>query len=147
MRGRPARPRPGRTTRSSCYAQLKVLVWQRWLNSGRVRHTLAIAAGLAALLLLSACSSTSQNPQTAFNPRSDYATEGLDLFNGIIVAGVVVGVLVEIALVATAIRYRRRPGDQLPPHIHGSTVVEVIWTVGPVIIVGGILAATLPLIF
>ncbi len=120
---------------------------QPWLNSGRVRHTLAIAAGVAALLLLSACSSTSQNPQTAFNPRSDYAIEGLDLFTGIIIAGVVVGVLVELGLVFTAIRYRRRPGDRLPPQIHGSTVVEVIWTVGPVIIVGAILAATLPVIF
>jgi cytochrome c oxidase subunit 2 len=120
-------------------------VRQRWLNSGRVRHTLAIAAGVAALLLLSACSGPT--PQTAFNPRSDYANLGLDLFKGIIVAGVIVGVLVEGALIWTAIRYRRRAGDPLPPQIHGSTVVEVVWTVVPVIIVGGILAATLPVIF
>lgn len=125
----------------------QVLVRQRWLNSGRVRRALAIPAGLAALLLVSACSDASQNPQTAFNPQSDYAVLGLDLFSGIIVAGVVVGVLVEIALVLVAVRYRRRSGDRLPPQIHGSTVVEVVWTVGPVIIVGAILAATLPVIF
>jgi cytochrome c oxidase subunit 2 len=46
-----------------------------------------------------------------------------------------------------AIRYRRRRGDQLPPQIHGSTVIEVLWTTGPVIVVGIILAYTLPLIF
>jgi cytochrome c oxidase subunit II len=117
----------------------------RWLNSVRDRHGLALAAGLAVVALASACSGPT--PQTAFNPRSDYANEGLDLFVGIIIAGVVVGVLVEGALIWTAIRYRRRAGDVLPPQIHGSTVVEVVWTVVPVIIVGAILAYTLPVIF
>jgi cytochrome c oxidase subunit 2 len=104
-----------------------------------------MAAGLAALTLMSACSG--ETPQTAFNPRSDYANEGLNLFIGIIIAGVIIGGLVEIALVVTAIRYRRRAGDALPPQIHGSTVIEVIWTTGPVIAVGAILFFTLPVIF
>jgi cytochrome c oxidase subunit II len=98
-------------------------------------------------LALSAAACGEVNPQTAFNPRSEYANEGLNLFVTIIWMGVVVGVLVEIALIYAAIRYRRRPGDRLPPQIHGNTVVEVIWTTGPLIIVGFILALTLPIIF
>ena len=35
----------------------------------------------------------------------------------------------------------------LPPQIHGNTLVEVLWTTGPVIIVGWILFVTLPVIF
>jgi cytochrome c oxidase subunit 2 len=111
------------------------------------RSCYVVAAG-ALVLLASACvTNTEANPQTAFNPRSDYANEGLNLFIGIIIAGVVIGVIVEAALILTAIRYRRRAGDPLPPQIHGSTVIEVAWTTGPVIVVGAILFYTLPLIF
>ena len=71
---------------------------------------LALAAGLA--LLVGACEYT---PQTAWNPRSEYAREGLGLFELTIWLGVVIGVLVEAALIWAAIRYRRRAGDRLPP--------------------------------
>jgi cytochrome c oxidase subunit II len=99
------------------------------------------------LVLATACSSEATNPQTAFNPRSDYANVGLDLFILTIILGVIIGVLVEIVLVATAIRYRRRSHDPLPPQIHGSTIIEVLWTTGPVVVVGAILFYTLPVIF
>ena len=113
----------------------------------RRRSALIVAAAALALVGMACTSNTDANPQTAFNPRSDYAAEGLNLFIGIIIAGVVVGVLVEAVLIATAIRYRRRPGDALPPQIHGNTIIEVLWTTGPVIVVGAILFFTLPVIF
>jgi cytochrome c oxidase subunit 2 len=108
----------------------------------RARLVVALVTGLA--VLLTACEET---PQTAFNPRSEYANEGLDLFKLTIYAGVAVGVLVEAILVYAAIRYRRRAGDRLPPQIHGNTLIEVLWTSGPVVIVGWILFVTLPVIF
>jgi cytochrome c oxidase subunit 2 len=108
-----------------------------------MRHLiLALAIGLA--LLVGACEYT---PQTAWNPVSEYAREGLGLFELTIWLGVVIGVLVEAALIWAAIRYRRRAGDRLPPQTHGNTLVEVLWTTGPVIVVGYILVVTLPLIF
>jgi cytochrome c oxidase subunit 2 len=105
-----------------------------------------------ARLVLAACTSLfiaacEYNPQTAWNPRSEYAREGLELFELIIWMGVVIGVVVEAVLIWAAIRYRRRPGDRLPPQTHGNTAVEVAWTVGPVLVVGYILFVTLPLIF
>jgi len=115
------------------------------LTVSRARRGVIGLAAAALLLLGAACSG--DTPQTAFNPRSDYAVEGLNLFIGIVIAGVVVGVIVEIVLIWTAIRYRRRPGDALPPQIHGSTIIEVLWTTGPVIVVGAILFFTLPVIF
>jgi cytochrome c oxidase subunit 2 len=104
----------------------------------------AVTAAIALSLLATACNET---PQTAFNPRSEYAKDGLDLFVLIIWMGVVIGVIVEAVLIWAAIRYRRRPGDRLPPQIHGNTVVEIAWTTGPVIVVGYILFVTLPVIF
>jgi cytochrome c oxidase subunit 2 len=118
---------------------------QRWSTAVRVRRLAVLAAALGLSLLASACDEP--NPQTVFNPRSEYATQGLDLFVLIVVMGVVVGVLVEGVLIWAAIRYRRRPNDALPPQIHGNFIVEVVWTTVPVIIVGYILFVTLPVIF
>jgi cytochrome c oxidase subunit 2 len=95
-------------------------------------------------LLIAGCDAT---PQTAFNPRSEYAQEGLSLFELTIWAGVAVGVLVEAILIFAAIRYRRRAGDRLPPQIHGNTLIEFVWTTIPVLIVAWILFVTLPVIF
>src|SRR5438874_11659201 len=72
----------------------------------------AIASAGALSFLLTACAT--ETPQTAFNPHSDYAIVGLDLFQTIIVMGVIVGVLVEGVLIWAAIRYRRRSNEQLP---------------------------------
>jgi len=104
---------------------------------------LTLCVGIA-VLLIAGCEVT---PQTAFNPRSEYADEGLSLFMLTIYAGVAVGVLVEAILVFAAIRYRRRAGDRLPPQIHGNTLIEFIWTTIPVLIVAWILFVTLPVIF
>jgi cytochrome c oxidase subunit 2 len=103
-----------------------------------------LTAATVAALLIAGCD---VYPQTAFNPRSDYAQEGLSLFELTIWAGVAVGVLVEAILILAAIRYRRRAGDRLPPQIHGNTLIEFIWTTIPVLIVGWILFVTLPVIF
>jgi hypothetical protein len=53
------------------------------------RARLAVPVAALVSLPLSACNA--QTPQTAFNPRSDYASEGLDLFQIVIVMGVVIG--------------------------------------------------------
>jgi cytochrome c oxidase subunit 2 len=117
----------------------------RWpAGLSRARRLTAVVAGVGLALLATACSET---PQTAFNPRSEYATEGLDLFVLIIWMGVIIGGIVEAVLIWAAIHYRRRSGDGLPPQIHGNTVVEIAWTTGPVLVVGYILFITLPVIF
>src|SRR5260370_38963834 len=93
---------------------------QRWSTALRVRRFAAVVATVGLAVLASACGIT---PQTAFNPRSEYATEGLDLFVLIIWMGVIIGVIVEAVLIWAAIHYRRRPGDRLPPQIHGNTII------------------------
>jgi cytochrome c oxidase subunit 2 len=108
-------------------------------------RTAARAMGLVGLGALSAA--CAPNPQTAFNPRSEYADAGLDMFMATIYAGVAVALVVEGVLIYTAIRYRRRIGDRLPPQIHGNTVIEVLWTAAPTVIVGAILYFSVKVIF
>jgi cytochrome c oxidase subunit 2 len=50
------------------------------------------------------------------------------------VAAAVVFVLVEAAIVFAVVRYRRR-SDMLPPQFHGNNLLEVVWTVVPLLIV------------
>jgi cytochrome c oxidase subunit 2 len=43
-------------------------------------------------------------------------------------------VLVEVLLIYVMIRYRHRPGDAEPEHVHGNTTLELAWTIAPVFI-------------
>src|SRR5262245_61001580 len=117
----------------------------RWSTALHPRRVAVLAAAVGLSLLASACNG--ETPMTAFNPRSEYAAEGLDLFVLIIWMGVIIGVVVEAVLIWAAFRFRRRRGDGLPPQIHGNTIIEVLWTSGPVVVVGYILFVTLPVIF
>ncbi len=50
----------------------------------------------------------------------------VSVFFGLLIAGLVVYFF---------IRYRRRSNDEIPPHIHGSTLLEITWSVIPLAIV------------
>ena len=90
--------------------------------------------GLMAALFLFAtgCSKDGMSPWEAFGP---VAQKQIDLFNVLQWTKVVVFFLVEGVLVYAMIRYRRRPGQERPPQIHGTTTLEVVLTIIPTILV------------
>ena len=90
--------------------------------------------GLMAALFLFAtgCYKDGMSTWEAFGP---VAQKQLDLFNALLWTMVVVFFLVEGALVYAMIRYRRRPGQERPPQIHGNTTLEVVLTIIPTILV------------
>jgi cytochrome c oxidase subunit II len=61
------------------------------------------------------------------------------LYNILFIAAAVVFVLVESAIVFSVVRYRRR-SDLLPPQFHGNNLLEVVWTVVPLLIVATLFA-------
>lgn len=67
-------------------------------------------------------------------PKSDAARSVFTLYNIVFVMGTVVFVAVEGFIVYSIFRYRRRD-DRLPPQTHGNTIVEIIWTAIPTVIV------------
>src|SRR5207237_8380602 len=73
----------------------------------RVRRLAAIVGAVGVAVLASACGET---PQTAFNPRSEYATEGLDLLVLIIWMGGSIGGLVDAVWVCARVDARGRTG-------------------------------------
>ena len=70
----------------------------------------------------------------------DPVTEtGQDVFNlyvVVLILAAIVFVGVEGFILYAVVRYRRKPGDDtLPEQLHGNTIVEVIWTLIPTVIV------------
>ncbi len=102
------------------------------------RGPLVALALLGVLLALAAIGCDADAPQSTFGVNGPVAREQLLLFNVLLWTMVAVFVLVEGALLYAAIRYRRKPGDPLPPQTHGHTPLEIAWTIVPTILILGL---------
>jgi cytochrome c oxidase subunit 2 len=117
----------------------------------RLRRPGARNAGVAALtvalaLLLAACGQD-KYPDSIFHQRTDFNRDVDFLFKILIYAGTGVFIFVEGILVLTLIRFRRRPNQPEPKHVHGNTVLEITWTVIPLLILIVIAIPTVRTIF
>lgn len=110
--------------------------WRAWL---------AGAAALSLALVLAGC--VENYPQTTLNPRSEFTRIIDGVFMTTVWWALLVFVLVEGALLYAMFRFRERPGDPEPPQIHGSTKLEVLWTVIPAVILAFIAVPTVRAIF
>ncbi|UII56445.1 cytochrome aa3 quinol oxidase subunit II [Cytobacillus spongiae] len=94
---------------------------------------------MLSLLLLSGC----ENNMVVFNPEGPVARQILELINFSILLMILVTVVVFSLFAYIVWKYRERKDnmDYEPPEEHGSTVLEIIWTVIPILI---IVALTIP---
>lgn len=113
-------------------------------STGGLRRLSRIAPTFC-LLLLVGCA---QNyPQTTLEPRGDFARLVDHLFRTTVWWAAVVFVLVEGALLIAVFKFRGRPDDPEPTQVHGSTMLEVVWTVIPAFILVIIAVPTIKTIF
>jgi cytochrome c oxidase subunit II len=98
-----------------------------------MRRARLIGTVLAAVLVLAGCGS--------LTPVTDVGEEVRDLYNVLFVVAAVIFGLVEAAIVFAVLRYRRR-SDMLPPQFHGNNLLEVAWTVVPLVIVATLFVLT-----
>lgn len=91
-------------------------------------------AGVAAMVAACGSGLTVLQPPPAASVQGK-ATE--TLYQVVFIIGAAIFFLVEGLILYASIRYRRRKDDDgtLPPQIHGSNVLEVLWTVIPIAIV------------
>jgi len=111
----------------------------------RVIRRLSWLAPLLAVVLVAACAQ--DFPQTTLAPKGDLARIEDGVFFETVKWATLVFVLVEGALIYAIFRFRGKPGDAEPEQIHGNTVVEVIWTVIPALILAMIAVPTVKAIF
>ena len=98
----------------------------------------------ATLVSLAAPLSALADTATPEQPQSPNAGAMNDVYFAILGVTITVFVLVGGSLLYSAIRFRARPGDPIdPPQIHGSTRLEIGWTIVPVLILVGLAGYTL----
>ncbi len=114
-------------------------------GSDRLRRLASYA--LFAAFAIAALSCNEAHPNTTLTPHSDFGREIDFLWNRLLLLGTVVFVLVEGALVFIIIKYRRRDNQPAPPQTHGSTPLEITWTLIPAIILVFIAVPTVRTIF
>ncbi len=117
-------------------------------HTPRLKRRAALALLLGSTLLLAACSDAQENGQNPFNAEGPAAEKINDLFIPVIVVAGVVAVLVLGAVLLIAFRFRYREGkNENPKQIHGSTPLEIGWTIAPAVLLAVIAVPTIITIF
>ncbi len=110
-----------------------------------IRRASTVASAVLVLVALAACGR--DLPNTTFNPHTEFGREIDALWNLLLNLGTVVFILVEALLVYALIRFRHRPGQEEPAHVHGNTTLEILWTVIPALVLVFIAVPTVRTIF
>lgn len=101
--------------------------------------------GAAAALVLAGCHGPF--PQSTLNPRGDFAQMVDSVFMTTVYLATGVFILVEGALLWAIFKFRGKPDDADPKQIHGSTVVEILWTIIPAVVLAIVAVPTVRTIF
>lgn len=106
-------------------------------------RAVALASLLLVALLLSGCKYF-DSPQNVFAPRGEVAQDQKNLFFLTMWPALGILILVEVLLLYTLIRFRRKKGDSgLPEQTHGNNSLEIGWTVAPIILLAFFIAPTI----
>ncbi len=102
----------------------------RRLLSPRLASRVALMGVVMALF--AACGET--YPNSTFLSHTEMNRDATSLWNTMLGWGTLVFIIVEGILVYTIIKFRRRPNSPEPKHVHGNTLMEITWTVLPIVI-------------
>jgi cytochrome c oxidase subunit 2 len=115
----------------------------------RAHRPRALAAGLKSALLLFAMTACdySKYPNSTFSPHTEFGIAEDKLWSTLLFLGTAVFIFVEVFLITTIVKFRRKPGQKNPEHVHGNTTLEILWTVIPAVILVFIAVPTVRTIF
>ena len=101
---------------------------------------------LFAVIALAGCAGENY-PQSTLHPKGDFA-ELIDIvFMKTVWWATAIFIVVEAALLYAIFKFRGKPNDPLPKQVHGSTVLEIIWTVIPAAVLAFVAVPTVQTIF
>lgn len=121
----------------------------RSLRRGRRPRRLCVFGLGTFALALTACGPVGpENRQNSLRPKGESANKIDNLFQPVLWVAIVIGILVVGATIVFALRFRHRPGgDDRPKQIHGSTPLEIGWTIVPALIMAIVAVPTVSTIF
>src|SRR5690349_23698247 len=112
----------------------------------RLRRLLPVALPALLAVAFAACS-TAAYPNSVFTHATEFNREIGSLFSILIWLGTAVFVVVELLLLYTIWRSRRRSDDDRPEHVHGNTTMEILWTATPALLLAIIAVPSVRTIF
>ncbi len=107
----------------------------------------AWVAGALFLIAVAVSACGGEYPQSTLDPAADFGERIDTLYRTIFWWAVGVFVVVEAALLFVILRYRERPGSPEAKHVHGSTLLEIAWTLAPAVVLVFIAVPTIRTIF
>jgi cytochrome c oxidase subunit 2 len=110
----------------------------------RIGTTLSV---LLVALMVSSCAAGPDNNQNSLRPKGEQADTIMNLFTPIFWIAAVIGIGVLLATVYVAFRYRATEKNKDPKQIHGNSVLEIGWTILPLVILIGVAIPTVQTIF
>jgi cytochrome c oxidase subunit 2 len=111
----------------------------------RPRRWSTTALLVALAMVAGACNT--EYPNSTFNHTTEFNAAIDAVWDKLLFWGTIVFVAVEIALVYVIVRFRRRPGSAEPKPVHGNTMLEILWTAIPAVILLFIAIPTVRTIF
>ncbi|MHB1310769.1 MAG: cytochrome c oxidase subunit II [Gemmatimonadaceae bacterium] len=111
----------------------------------QLRRLQSVAVPAIVLLALSACGRV--YPNSTFSHNTDLNTLAVFLWDRMLLLGTIVFVVVEVLLVYTIFKFRRREGGPAPRQIHGNAALEITWTAIPALILVFLAVPTVRTIF
>jgi cytochrome c oxidase subunit 2 len=99
---------------------------RRWQRTGTGSKARTVALVLGGVLVLAGCGS--------YPGATEQAKPIHHLYDILFIVAAIIFVLVEGLILWAVLRYRRKD-DTLPPQFHGNNLLEIGWTLGPLIIV------------
>ncbi|MBX3174388.1 MAG: cytochrome c oxidase subunit II [Gemmatimonadaceae bacterium] len=116
------------------------------MSMSRLRQAAPALLLAAITLTLTACGAE-QYPNSTFNHTTDFNIAIDGLWGRLLFWGTIVFVVVELALLYTIIRFRKKPDSPEPPQTHGNVALEITWTAIPAVILVLIAIPTVKTIF
>lgn len=116
------------------------------LRTPRRRHLPLGLLFALSVVVLAGCTS-GVHPQSTLEPRGDFAELVDAVFMKTVWLATIVFVVVEAGLLWAVFKFRGKPSDPEPEQVHGSTVVEIIWTVIPAVVLAVVAVPTVKTIF
>ncbi len=121
----------------------------RWLAAAPrlARRVVPLALTAVAVAALTGCAGDASYPNTTFNHTTDFNEATDKLWDSLLFWATVVFVIVQVGLLYIVFRFKAKPNQPSPSHVHGNTALEIAWTAIPAVILAFIAVPTVRTIF